>query len=197
MRDPEKARAYQKAYRAAHRPALLAYFKKRYEDNKSEILAGQKEYYYKNHTEIRRKQSAYAKTDKYRAGNRRRYHSNPEITKRRVKAWQSKNRAKSNGYKRIWAIKNPDVVTEIKRRRRARILEATVYDFDIQAIRDRIDYYEGLCAYCSTGVYEHLDHVIALARGGPHCPANFRPACAACNLSKGDKPLYEWLASRK
>jgi 5-methylcytosine-specific restriction endonuclease McrA len=31
----------------------------------------------------------------------------------------------------------------------------------------------------------HMDHVMALARGGLHCADNLRPACAPCNQRKG------------
>lgn len=55
-------------------------------------------------------------------------------------------------------------------------------------VRARIDYYGGVCAYCG-GPYEHLDHVIALARGGTNWPANLRPSCACCNLTKHVKRL--------
>lgn len=31
----------------------------------------------------------------------------------------------------------------------------------------------------------HLDHVIPVSKGGPHCYANVQTACAPCNLAKG------------
>ena len=49
----------------------------------------------------------------------------------------------------------------------------------------RIDYYGGCCYLCREAPWEHVDHVIPLARGGTNWPANLRPACASCNLSKG------------
>lgn len=51
--------------------------------------------------------------------------------------------------------------------------------------------YRGLCAYCPTPA-EVVDHVDPLAGGGAHTAANVVPACAACNLSKGDRLLIEW-----
>lgn len=39
----------------------------------------------------------------------------------------------------------------------------------------------------------HLDHVIPLSRGGPHCAANLKVACALCNLSKGALTPSEYL----
>ena len=52
----------------------------------------------------------------------------------------------------------------------------------------------GLCAYCGQpyGAY-HVDHVVALSRGGSNGPDNICLACPPCNLSKGSKGLLEWL----
>jgi len=40
-----------------------------------------------------------------------------------------------------------------------------------------------------------LDHVIPLARGGPHCESNLKVACGLCNARKGNKLPCEcaWL----
>lgn len=37
------------------------------------------------------------------------------------------------------------------------------------------------------------DHVVALVSGGSHWPANLRPACKPCNLTKGGKSHKEFL----
>lgn len=46
-----------------------------------------------------------------------------------------------------------------------------------------------LCTYCGSTRNMQDDHIIAKTKGG----ATTTPACAACNQSKGDKPLMEWL----
>ena len=40
-----------------------------------------------------------------------------------------------------------------------------------------------------------IDHIVPLARGGPHCESNLRVACRLCNARKGDKLIVEceWL----
>lgn len=76
--------------------------------------------------------------------------------------------------------------------RRAARKNAPGYCTDEQ-LAARIAYYGNKCAYCPNGKYEHLDHVIPLARGGSQWPSNLRPACAQCNLSKGAKDLMTWL----
>jgi 5-methylcytosine-specific restriction endonuclease McrA len=54
--------------------------------------------------------------------------------------------------------------------------------------------YGGTCAYCGDPA-EHLDHVVAISRGGADAAHNLLPACAPCNLSKGAKSLAEWAAT--
>ena len=43
----------------------------------------------------------------------------------------------------------------------------------------------------------HVEHVKPRSAGGGDTLANLRPACAACNLAKGAKPLAEYLAYRE
>ena len=42
----------------------------------------------------------------------------------------------------------------------------------------------------------HLDHYIAVAKGGLYDDANFQVLCAPCNCSKGAKDPIEWAQSR-
>ncbi len=51
--------------------------------------------------------------------------------------------------------------------------------------------YANECVYCGSPA-EHLDHVVAISKGGPDAAHNLLPACAPCNLSKSDKSLAEW-----
>ncbi|WP_345820465.1 DUF1376 domain-containing protein [Methylobacterium fujisawaense] len=52
----------------------------------------------------------------------------------------------------------------------------------------------GACAYCgdAAGPFE-VDHVVPLARGGPNIESNLACACVACNRSKRDHMLAEWV----
>lgn len=52
------------------------------------------------------------------------------------------------------------------------------------------------CAYCDVpfgprAVCE-VDHVVPLARGGPHDLHNLAPACSRCNLTKSDALPDDW-----
>lgn len=44
------------------------------------------------------------------------------------------------------------------------------------------------CAYCRRNDLPlEMDHVIALSKGGKHCPTNIVPACKPCNSAKGNR----------
>ena len=52
------------------------------------------------------------------------------------------------------------------------------------------------CYICG-GPVQHIEHVKPRKRGGGDTFANLRPSCAKCNLSKGAKPLKEYLRLRR
>lgn len=102
--------------------------------------------------------------------------------------WKKNNPDKVRKYRE----KNKELYRECSRRRRARKSEATIQVFTIEELDGRMSVFGYKCAYCR-GAFDHIDHVISLSRGGPHCLSNLRPACEACNLSKHAKKLSEWL----
>lgn len=51
-----------------------------------------------------------------------------------------------------------------------------------------------VCRYCGdTGGPFHIDHVHPVALGGTNDLDNLVRACAACNLSKSDRTVEEWM----
>jgi 5-methylcytosine-specific restriction endonuclease McrA len=91
-----------------------------------------------------------------------------------------------------WRAKHPERTRELARRwnatRRARKL---ANDSEPYTEAEVIELWGSDCVYCAEP-YEHIDHVIPIARGGPDALHNVVPACARCNLSKGAKLLSEW-----
>ena len=57
-----------------------------------------------------------------------------------------------------------------------------------------LELFDGGCAYCD-GRVDTWDHVIPVTKGGATAPDNILPACIACNSSKRDRDLDEWLAA--
>ena len=52
------------------------------------------------------------------------------------------------------------------------------------------------CSYCGRD-FEHVDHVVALRKGGATDHTNLVSACAPCNRSKSDRPLLGWMLDRE
>lgn len=52
--------------------------------------------------------------------------------------------------------------------------------------------FDGKCAYCGAPA-DTWDHIIPVAKGGNTSPGNIVPACSACNSSKKDSDLLEWM----
>lgn len=56
------------------------------------------------------------------------------------------------------------------------------------------------CFYCDADLDQekfHVDHIVPKAAGGPDHIANYVPACAKCNGSKGDRPFAPFFLKAK
>ncbi|MGV0748418.1 HNH endonuclease [Mycolicibacter minnesotensis] len=80
-----------------------------------------------------------------------------------------------------------------RRRRLARVdndLTATQWDTILDAW--------GSCAYCQmTSTALQRDCIVPISRGGRYTLENVVPACAACNASKHNREVTEWLRRKK
>jgi 5-methylcytosine-specific restriction endonuclease McrA len=168
-RDERLARA--KEYYAADRENLAAKTRARYAKNREkEILAA------RARRALRSAEIAKAKRDKYAA--------NPE-----------KYRAASAR----WAKAHPEATNAIARRQRARRIKAegTHTPGDIAVIRKA---QKDRCAMpdCKTRLRGkgHIDHIVALSKGGSDWPRNLQLLCASCNHSKHARDPIEFAQSR-
>jgi hypothetical protein len=116
--------------------------------------------------------------------------NNPERYAANRYRWNAKHPGKASAYHRAWKRNNREQVRVLANRRRARKLKAGGHHTAVQ-VRVRVALFGGCCAYCR-GPYEHLDHAIALAKGGTNWPANLRPSCAMCNSKKKDGDWRKW-----
>lgn len=66
-----------------------------------------------------------------------------------------------------------------------------------EQLKDRVDFYGRKCAYCVSGKFESVDHVIPLVDGGTNWPSNLRPSCRKCNSMKGRRSLSDFLSILK
>lgn len=105
--------------------------------------------------------------------------------------YRARNADRRSAYNKAWSAANPDAIAAKKARRRAREANVQHMPYSRAEIFTR---WGNLCCYCDAPA-EHLDHVIALSRGGADAAHNLVPACAPCNLSKGARSLAEWVQS--
>lgn len=137
--------------------------------------------YMRNNPEQRKKRSALGKAW---------YEKNKELTISRAAQHQKDNKDKTN--EKIAAYKKTDngkaAILRHKYRRRQNEKKGC---FTKEQLAGRIKLYGGMCYLCGK-VANTIDHVIPLSRGGSNFPANLRPACNVCNLSKGKKLLSEF-----
>lgn len=93
--------------------------------------------------------------------------------------------------RRRWKDANREKVRLDRAAYRARLAGASeALQIAPEALAAKISMHGGRCWICRLAPYEHLDHVKPLAAGGLHILANLRPACAACNTSKGSRWPY-------
>ena len=69
----------------------------------------------------------------------------------------------------------------------------------IEEIKNLLKIQKYRCIACNTNVKisgYHIDHIIALAKGGSDYISNIQILCPACNLSKQDKTMFEFMQRR-
>lgn len=121
---------------------------------------------------------------------------NPEFvlrSKASAKKSRGKNKSKRQESKRLWRFNNPEKSRAQVRNRRAKLrnAEGSHTDHDV-ALQYKSQ--NGKCWWCgkSVGNNYHVDHRIAIERGGTNWPNNLCISCPSCNTSKTDKMPWEW-----
>ena len=140
------------------------------------------------HREARRERSrewGRANPEKILEACRRYREANPEKVRKAQRRSYGAKREERIEYALRWAKKNPDKRLAKDQRRRARKRAADGADYTTsEHIAGRIEAW-GFCCYLCGAAKEAVDHVIPLAEGGSHWPANLRPVCKSCNSKKG------------
>ena len=200
--DPEKLRAYQKKWREENRAKICSYSKKWRDKNKPTVAAKTKKWAAEN-------------PDRVRELRRRWYANNPEKSKemdrlRRLKhadkirernrRYQQANRDKIKAWHRKSYLKHRTERLEYSRitnhNRRAAMArgEGLTYGLPRRLLASQ----NFKCVHCPADLHKgyHMDHIVALSKGGPHKDENIQLLCPACNLSKFNLDEAEWLARR-
>lgn len=150
---------------------------------------------------IKRKERLEAKRERRRKNNdavveqrRRYYEADKDYYRKKHREWLGKNKDYQREHYREWS-KTPAGNAAIRRgshARRVRLLEVQ-NDLTTEQIADLMQR-ATRCAYCkrpfTKARIRTLDHVIPLAKGGPHTLSNIVIACKPCNCSKHDSVIH-------
>ncbi len=116
-----------------------------------------------------------------------------DVMRRREKEWRKTHPERQAEHVRKYESKHPDVRRGINNRRRAKLSNSpsnfTKTDVQLQLLSQN-----GRCWWCGkpTADKYHVDHRIALARGGSNASNNIVISCPSCNLKKKDKSPWEF-----
>lgn len=117
----------------------------------------------------------------------------------RTQKWREANperyRSVASAQQRNWRARNPHKVIEANARRRARRKEKAGH-VSTGIINSLLDSQGHTCVACKKNLQQtgyHLDHIVALSKGGKHEDENLQLLCPPCNLSKNDKDMTEWM----
>ena len=163
-KDPEQARARDRAY---------------YHKNKEKILEKKRAYYQKNKEKIKEKKKEY--TREY-------YQKNKEQKKEYGKEYYHKNKEKQRKNGRNWRKNNPALVLQHKATRRARKIRAIpkwLRNCPVEKRRVYTVYLLSRLLAKADGIERHVDHMWPLSDGGPHWSGNLQVLTKEENLEKG------------
>ncbi|MFJ3588591.1 HNH endonuclease [Streptomyces sp. NPDC090231] len=133
------------------------------------------------------------------AENGRRWHAgNRQQRNEAARRWHADNQESHNAASRRWNRENPGKRRLSKHKRRALKAAATIETFTASDMyADWEDHGLWNCFYCAGPLDTlNIEHFEALDNGGPHALHNLVPSCRDCNLSKGTKEEWGFLADR-
>ncbi len=83
-----------------------------------------------------------------------------------------------------WRARNPEKRRIARKNGKSRE-RAAGGSYSTEDIRRILKQQRGRCAYCRIRLGEfHIDHIVAISRGGSNRPGNLQLTCEACNLRK-------------
>ena len=134
-------------------------------------------------------------TDEIRERQRQWHQANRERRLKQLRThnriYYAEHREESRDRVQRWSRANPAKICAQTARRKARKLNANGADYTTaELIEARKEVGGGVCYLCGNSS-DAIDHVIPLAKGGTHWPANQRPVCTHCNSRKTDKWPYD------
>lgn len=186
-KDPAKYRAYQAAYRAAHREEMRAYLGGYRAEHVEERQAYDRERYLTQGRELRQRnrRNYWRFRDQRRAYGQAYYQRNREQLNKSSAAYRVAHPDKMRAWRNAWKRRNPEAVIAHSLTRYARLRGAPGGRFTVAEWNALKALYGQRCAYCKKRRRLTQDHVIPVSKGGAHTIQNIVPACQRCNSKKG------------
>jgi 5-methylcytosine-specific restriction endonuclease McrA len=108
-----------------------------------------------------------------------------------------KERERRIEYALQYAQDNPHIGQAAKRKRKALLAEAGVFELSGRDWLRLVNRHGRRCFYCGTCGPMTMDHVLPISRGGHHSIGNLVPACAQCNSTKRHRTIMEWRLGKR
>ena len=175
--------------RACRKAANAAWYAK----NKTQACSTSREWYSKNKERGRKNAMRWYTNNKKRRRETARawLAAHKETHKQSTRKWRARNLDRHRQLTAQWSKNNPGRRRSICLAYRARKYASPGSDYTTaQHIKWRWEMWGNRCWMCGDAATA-TDHVIALAKGGSHWPANLRPICKSCNSRKGAKKISE------
>lgn len=176
------------------KPARQEASKKYRNQNKEQVLASKISWAKNNPDKVKAITARYLEKNKVKVAQRRQEYldRNSKRIAERAKHYREMNKELVLARQQSWRQRNPEAFKQYNNLRRARKLANKTHKITKKEIAKLL---ARPCVYCGAKS-EHIDHILPLSRGGSHSIGNLVGACAQCNLSKSDKTVMEWRASR-
>lgn len=123
--------------------------------------------------------------------------ANPELAKQKGREYHHANKDQRNAESKRYRENNPEKFKALNRAN-AKIQKAkrrsSVGIFTLADVTLIYQSQKGLCWWCGKSVGDdyHIDHRVALSKGGTNWPNNLCISCPTCNLSKHDRTPWEF-----
>lgn len=156
-------------------------------DKKAAKRAYNARYYRENRQRLLEKQARYDRSDRGRENDRVR-----RARYRKTAHGRRRSAVRTARYRAT--LRGVVVHRNIQARRRARLRGAAIEPLPADWREQLLGFQGGRCAYCheALGDDAQMEHVIPLARGGPHTWENVVLACPPCNMTKWARTPEEW-----
>ncbi len=192
-KDPEKARARNVAYYAAHREENSAKCAAYRAAHLEERRAKDRAYRAAHAEEIRAYRVAYraAHGEELRQRDAAYHAANRVVQLARRAAYYAAHREHASLWNAAYRAAHPEQGAAHTSRRKAAKRGVPINDFTAAQWREMQAAYDHRCAYCDKRAKGHLtqDHITPLSKGGSNTLANIIPACHSCNSSKQAGPV--------